>query len=188
MRHLFVYILLSIVLIKVNASTIDSLLVKQYERGYEVVCEIIESKCLKDSLSNRSFCSLFFENLWSIVVKNEKSYVLYYGYQIGQEEVIRKEISNHNVVLERLFSLDQNKIEKNIYKPTDFYTPFYWYFVLTDSSHNRKFEWNAYSNSEDEYAVFCVDVISGYVVSLMNTTLHDKHKSRNRVSKLFRKS
>ena len=140
MRHLFVYILLSIVLIKVNASTIDSLLVKEYERGYEVVCEIIESKCLKDSLSNRSFCSLFFENLWSIVVKNEKSYVLYYGYQIGQEEVIRKEISNHNVVLERLFSLDQNKIEKNIYKPTDFYTPFYWYFVLTDSSHNRKFE------------------------------------------------
>ena len=113
MRHLFVYILLSIVLIKVNASTIDSLLVKEYERGYEVVCEIIESKCLKDSLSNRSFCSLFFENLWSIVVKNEKSYVLYYGYQIGQEEVIRKEISNHNVVLERLFSLDQNKIEKN---------------------------------------------------------------------------
>ena len=145
MRHLFVYILLSIVLIKVNASTIDSLLVKEYERGYEVVCEIIEIKCLKDSLSNRSFCSLFFENLWY-------------------------------------------KIEKNIYKPTDFYTPFYWYFVLTDSSHNRKFEWNAYSNSEDEYAVFCVDVISGYVVSLMNTTLHDKHKSRNRVSKLFRKS
>ena len=174
MRHLFVYILLSFILLKVNASTIDSLLVKQYERGYEVISEIIESKCLKDSLSNRPFCSLFFENLWSITVKNEKSYVLYYGYQIGREKVIRKvirkEISNHNVVLDRLFSLDQNNIEKNIYTPTGFYTPFYWYLVLSDSLHNRKFEWNAYSRSEDEYAGFCIDVISEYVVYLMNIT------------------
>ena len=69
-----------------------------------------------------------------------------------------------------LFSLDQNNIEKNIYTPTGFYTPFYWYLVLSDSLHNRKFEWNAYSRSEDEYAGFCIDVISEYVVYLMNIT------------------
>ena len=175
MRHLFVYILLSIVLIKVNASTIDSLLVKEYERGYEVVCEIIESKCLKDSLSNRPFCSLFFENLWSITVKNEKSYVLYYGYRIGKEEVTRKEFSNCDEVFNRLFTLDINKNEEPIHKSIDIYTPIYWYFVLVDSLQNKRFEWNSNSKSDDDYSYYFSCVFADYYACLMNIILYDQY-------------
>ena len=111
MKSLFVYFILSFIGIEVNAESVDTLLLKEYKRGYEYVYELIESGCLKDSLTNRSFCSLFFENLWTITVKNEKSYVLYYGYQIGKEEVTRKEISNRDLVFNRLFTLDINKNE-----------------------------------------------------------------------------
>ena len=155
-------------------STVDSLLVKAYERGYEVVYEIVESNSLKDSLINRPFCSLFFENLWAITVKKEKSYVLYYGYSIGEKEVVRKEFSNPDVVLNLLFSLDQNKIEKDIYKPTGFYTPFYWYFLLSDFEHNKKFEWNSDSKSDDEYAKFFLNVFADYDGFLMNIILTDQ--------------
>ena len=178
MKCLFVYFILLFIWLRVNAVSVDSLLFKEYKRGYEVVYEIIESNCLKDSLTKRSFCSLFLGNLWAITVKNEYSYVLYYGYRIGNEEVTRKVISNREVVLNRLFSLDQKKIEAPIYKPTDFYTPFYWYFVLSDSLHNTKFEWNANSKSDDEYAKIFFDVFTDYYVYLMNITYDEKRKLR----------
>lgn len=184
MKRLFVYLILLFICFKVNAESVDSLLLKEYKRGHEFVYEIIENKCLKDSLSNRPFCSLILGNLWTITVKKCNSYVLYYGYQIGKEEVTRKEISNSDVVLNRLFLLDQQKIVTPIYKQTEFYTPFYWYFVLSDSLHNTKLEWNAYSNSDDEYSKVCIDVISDYYVSLMYIIIHDdKRKSGNRFYK-----
>lgn len=176
--------LFQVSLLSLKAEDIDSLLLKQYQRGHEYVYEIIESNCLKDSLNNRPFCSLFFENLWSIIVKNNNYYVLYYGYRLGKEKVTRKEISNSDVVLNRLFLLDQQKIVTPIYKQTEFYTPFYWYFVLSDSLHNTRLEWNAYSNSDDEYSKVCKDVISDYYVSLMYIIIHDdKRKSGNRFYK-----
>ncbi|MBR5687438.1 MAG: hypothetical protein IKX36_05725 [Prevotella sp.] len=187
-RILFVLIaLFQISLLSLRAEDVDSLLLKEYQRGHEYVYEIIESNCLKDSLSNRPFCSLFFENLWSIIVKNNNSYVLYYGYQIGKEEVTRKEISNRDVVLNRLFSLDQKKIALPIYKRTDFYAPSYWYFVSSNFLHNTKFEWNVYSNSDDEYSKVCKDVISDYLVYLMIVTLDDD-KLMEKFSKSIYKS
>ncbi len=99
MKHLFVYFILLFTIFEVNAATVDSLLVEDYKRGYEGVYEIIESKSLKDSLINKSFCSLFFNNLWTIIVEKEKSYVLYYGYRVDKEEVVRKEIPNTDITV-----------------------------------------------------------------------------------------
>ena len=188
MKILFVYFILSFIGIEVNAESVDTLLLKEYKRGYEYVYELIESGCLKDSLTNRSFCSLFFENLWTITVKNEKSYVLYYGYQIGKEEVTRKEISNRDLVFNRLFTLDINKNEGPIYKPTDFYTPIYWYFVLVDSLQNKRFEWNSNSKSDDDYSYYFSCVFADYYACLMNIILYDQYNLEKRASDLWRKS
>lgn len=163
-------------MLKANAVTTDSLIIKDYKRGYEIVHEIIENNCLKDSLVNKPFCSLLFENLWTITVKKENSFVLYYGYRIGKEEVIRKEISNKETILNRLFSLEQTKIEQPIFKPKDFYTPVYWYFVLSDTLHNKRFEWNAYSQSEDKYAKTSLDTITNYYAYLSNITSNKNEK------------
>ena len=173
MKHLFAYLILSFTILEVNAATVDTLLAKDYKRGYEVVHELIESKSLKDSLINRSFCSLFFNNLWTITVEKEESYVLYYGYRVGRKEVVRKEISNTDTVLNRLFSLEQDKIEHSIYKPSCYYTPIYWYFVLSDALHNKKFEWNAYSQSDDKYTKVWLDAFTDFYAYLMNITQDD---------------
>ncbi len=167
MKYLITYFFLLFAIFKANASTIDSLLVKEYNRGYEVVREIIENNCLKDSLIDRPFCSLFFENLWTIAVKTEKSYVVYYGYRIGSDKMAHMEISSDDNILIRLFSLEQNRIERPVYKLTDFYSPFYWYFVSVDSSHNKQFEWNAYSKSDDKYAKVSLSIIADFYVYLM---------------------
>ena len=175
MKILFVYLILSFIGIEVNAESVDTLLLKEYKRGYEYVYELIESGCLKDSLTNRSFCSLFFENLWTITVKNEKSYVLYYGYRIGKEEVTRKEFSNCDEVFNRLFTLDINKNEEPIHKSIDIYTPIYWYFVLVDSLQNKRFEWNSNSKSDDDYSYYFLGVFADYYACLMNIILYDQY-------------
>ena len=167
MKHIIVYFVFSFTSLNVNALIVDSLLIKQYKRGYEVVHEIIESNSLKDSLANRLFCSLFFDNLWSITVKKDDSYVLYYGHRISKGKVFRKEISNSETVLNRLFSLEQDKVKQPIYQPANFYTPIYWYFLLLDSLHNKKYEWNAYSESNDKYAMVYLNAIRDYFVFLI---------------------
>lgn len=175
MKYLFLFILLYLSpLHKVTASSVDSLLVQNYKKGDETVSRIIDSNNIKDSLTNKSFCSLLFENLWTITIQTDNSFVLYYGYRIGDNEVTRKEISSDNKILLRLFSFEQDKIEHPVYKRENYYTPMYWYFVLLDSLHNKKFEWNAYSKSNDKYADECFDVLMDYFVFIMNLTIEDK--------------
>lgn len=112
MKYLLTFIIFSITLFKINASTVDSTLIKEYQRGYDTVYEIIEHENLKDCIASHPFCCLFYENLWSITVKKEKSYILYYGYRIGNAKVKHKEIPIDNTVMTDLFSLEQNKFKK----------------------------------------------------------------------------
>ena len=128
MKYLLTFIIFSITLFKINASTVDSTLIKEYQRGYDTVYEIIEHENLKDCIASHPFCCLFYENLWSITVKKEKSYILYYGYRIGNAKVKHKEIPIDNTVMTDLFSLEQNKFKKSI-KRRDSYTPIYWYLL-----------------------------------------------------------
>lgn len=177
MKYILALIAMNIALMKINASTIDSTLVKQYQRGHDVVNEIIEQEGLKDSVANNPFCGLFFENLWAITVKKEKSYTLYYGNQLGGRQMVQKEIAVSDTIMTNLFSLDQDKIETCIYKPTNFYTPVYWYLLLTDSMHNIKFEWDAYSMCKDKYHSYIQHVNDDFFVYLFNIVYKDKKDS-----------
>lgn len=174
MKYLLAFIIFNITLIKINASAVDSTLIKQYQRGYDIVYEIIERENLKDSIANSPFCFLFYENLWSVTVKKEKSYALYYGFRIGNEKVTHKEIPIDNTIMNNLFSLEQYKIEKCV-RRKDSYTPIYWYLLLTDSMHNKKFEWNAYSICDDKYYEFFEHIYGEYSGFLFTTVYEDKY-------------
>ena len=65
------------------------------------------------------------------------------------------------------------KFKKSI-KRRDSYTPIYWYLLLTDSMHNKKFEWNAYSICDGKYYKFFQQVYGEYYVFLNNITCEDK--------------
>lgn len=84
-----------------------------------------------------------------------------------------KEIPIDTTVMTDLFSLEQNKFKKSI-KRRDSYTPIYWYLLLTDSMHNKKFEWNAYSICDGKYYKFFQQVYGEYYVFLNNITCEDK--------------
>ena len=173
MKSLFLSVIICFSFLNVYAVSTDSLLIKEYKAGSNCVNRIIEEENLSDSLSNRDFCSIFFENIWAITVKKENSFVLYYGYRTEGGKTIRKEIPADNPILAQLFLLDSNNIKKPVNKKRDYYTPNYWYFVLEDSLHNKKYEWSEYTTSNDKYAKNSLDAIWDYYVYLFTTSYDD---------------
>ena len=176
MKSLFLNIIVCFSFLNVYAVSTDSLLIKEYEAGCNYVNRIIEKENLSDSLSNRDFCSIFFENIWAITVKKENSFVLYYGFRKEGVKAIRKEIPADNPILAQLFLLDSNNIKKPVNKKRDYYTPNYWYFVLEDSLHIKKYEWSEYTTSEDKYAKGSLNAIHEYINYLFSTSDEDRHQ------------
>ena len=175
MKSLFLNIIICFSFLNVYAVSTDSLLIKSYESWSNCVNEIIEKENLSDSLSNRDFCSIAFGNIWAITVKKENSFVLYYGYRTEGGKTIRKEIPADNPILAQLFLLDSNNIKKPVNKKKDYYVPSYWYFVLKDSLHNKKYEWSEYTTSDDKYAKNSLDAINDYIGYLFTTSNEDKN-------------
>lgn len=176
MKSLFLNIIVCFSFINVYAVSTDSLLIKEYEAGCNYVNRIIEKENLSDSLSNRDFCSIFFENIWAITVKKDNSFVMYYGFRTEGGKTIRKEIPADAPVLGRLFMLDQNNIKEPVNQKRDYYTPTYWYFVLEDSKHIKKYEWSEYTTSDDKYAKNSLDEINDYINYLFSTSDEDRHQ------------
>lgn len=175
MKSLFLNIIVCFSFLNVYAVSTDSLLIKEYEAGCNYVNRIIEKENLSDSLSNRDFCSIFFENIWAITVKKDNSFVLYYGFRTEGGKTIRKEIPADNSLLARLFLLDSKNIKESVNKKRDYYTPIYWYFVLEDSKHIKKYEWSEYTTSDDEYAKNSLDAINDYIGYLFTTSNEDEN-------------
>ena len=173
MKHLFFILFSLCVLHNAEAMPIDSLLIEAYQRNNESVYEIIEHENLEDSLKGTPFCCIYYQNIWSIVVRKEHSFVLYYGFRVTKEETIRKELSADDPIFVKLFSLDRNNIKGQVYKRKDLYNPLYWYFVLTDDQHNNIYEWSEPSLSEDKYAKSCLDIIGNYIGYLFKTSCED---------------
>ena len=86
MKYLLTFIIFSITLFKINASTVDSTLIKEYQRGYDTVYEIIEHENLKDCIASHPFCCLFYENLWSITVKKRNHIYYTMGIELGMQK------------------------------------------------------------------------------------------------------
>ena len=177
MKSLFLSVIISFSFLNVYAVSTDSLLIKEYKAGSNYVNRIIEEENLSDSLSNRDFFSIFFGNIWAITVKKENSFVLYYGYRTEGGKTIRKEIPADNPIIAQLFLIDSNNIKKPVNKKRDYYTPNYWYFVLEDSLHNKKYEWSEYTTSDDKYANNSLDAINDYIGYLITTVYEDKHRN-----------
>ena len=79
-----------------------------------------------------------------------------------------------NSLLARLFLLDSKNIKESVNKKRDYYTPKYWYFVLEDSKHIKKYEWSEYTTSDDEYAKNSLDEINDYEIGIhYNLELND---------------
>ena len=175
MKTLFLSIIICFSFINVYAVSTDSLLIKEYEAGCNYVNRIIEKENLSDSLSNRDFCSIFFENIWAITVKKDNSFVLYYGFRTEGGKTIRKEMPADNSLLARLFLLDSKNIKESVNKKRDYYTPTYWYFALTNSQHIKKYEWSEYTTSDDEYAKNSLDEINDYIGYLFTTSNEDEN-------------
>ena len=80
-----------------------------------------------------------------------------------------------NSLLARLFLLDSKNIKESVNKKRDYYTPKYWYFVLEDSKHIKKYEWSEYTTSDDEYAKNSLDAINDYIGYLFTTSNEDEN-------------
>ena len=63
MKYLLTFIIFSITLFKINASTVDSTLIKEYQRGYDTVYEIIEHENLTQLLPFELFSKKFCLNI-----------------------------------------------------------------------------------------------------------------------------
>ena len=162
--------------LRVRALTSDILLIEQYERGYEYVQELIEENALKDSLENKPYFSIFFENLWAITVKNDNNFVLYYGYRLGDEKINRVEFPKEEMMLVQLFDLDSGKLNMPIRSNMSYNRSFYWFFTLVDGNHIPIIEWNCYTDSEDEYAKEVIDVYNQYHAFLNLTVMEQSGK------------
>lgn len=175
MKSLFLNFIICFSFLNVYAVSRDSLLIKSYESWSNCVNEIIEKENLCDSLSNRDFCSIAFGNIWAITVKKEDAFVMYYGFRLERTKTVRKEIPADNSLLARLFLLDSKNIIESVNKKRDYYTPKYWYFVLEDSKHIKKYEWSEYTTSDDKYAKNSLDAINDYIGYLFTTSNEDEN-------------
>lgn len=181
MRQLLVLCLICFgILFSVNASTVD----KDNQKGYEYkrVLDIIARENLIDSIANRPFCCLYYENGWGITVKKEDAYILYYGFILEPEETTRKEISLNDTTLTSIFLFDQTKIKADIYR-SDIYNPAFWTFIVTDSLHHIMYKWNVNSICDDKYAQSCKQIIDEYNGFLLITMFEDREKKYGPIKK-----
>ena len=169
MKHIFLLLLLfSSISSKINASIIDTVSIEgEPDYNYEYVLGIIEKEHLKDSLTNNSWCSLCFQNLYTISVKQDDSYVLYYGFIIDGGEMKRKVIPVDDAAFSRVFMFDSNSIKETISINHEYaHNP--WFFILIDSLNNKKFEWEHNYICHDKYADTVLSFIGDYYARLIN--------------------
>lgn len=139
-------------------------------------------------MENKSYFSIFFENLWAITVKNDSNFVLYYGDRLVDEKIKRVEFPKDEKLLVRIFDIHSGKLSVPIRSDMSYHRSFYWYFTLVDIKHIPIIEWNCYTDSEDEYAKEVIDVYNQYRVFLNLTVMEQSGKLRKHKHNIFKRN
>lgn len=88
MKYLLTFIIFSITLFKINASTVDSTLIKEYQRGYDTVYEIIEHENLKDCIALLPIHSVvYFMRICGQLLSKKRNHIYYtMGIELGMQK------------------------------------------------------------------------------------------------------
>lgn len=131
-----------------NATNLDSLLVKEYKSCRAELSHIIEKESLKESLAGHPFYAYMVGQFWMIVVNQGENTVLFLK-DCESSPLVTHTFSCQIKELTGPFSLIDLDIENNKRQEETGSNPFYRYFVLFDSEGYIHFEWSSSTYCEE---------------------------------------
>ena len=145
---LLLVLLFSLGVKELNASNLDSLLVKEYESCRTELFHIIEKENLKESLTGQPFYAYMVGRFWMIVAKKGEITSLFFKERDSSRFATQVYLCGKEA-LTGPFSLIDLDIANNRRQEESGYNPFFRYFALFNSDGSIHYEWSSSTYCDD---------------------------------------